>query len=176
MKNVDISEGYRIFKAEYERVCTKFIPIRRESNGIKRDAWMSDELREKLRSKHRAWHRIRSKADRVVFRKESKKLKKAIKSAKLQFEKELGERAKKDPKLIHCYIRNKLEVKEQKRVNNGLAKALAHSRRILGWIPSIPIDLCSFSDFSLLSISPKLRLSSIFCTSIETFVLVLKSG
>ena len=63
----------------------KFIPLRRDSNGIKRYAWMSDELREKLRSKHRAWHRIRSKADRVVYRKESKKLKKAIRSAKLQF-------------------------------------------------------------------------------------------
>ena len=58
---------------------------------------MSDELKEKLRSKHRAWRWIRSKADRVVYRKESKKLKKANKSAKLQFEKELGDRAKKDP-------------------------------------------------------------------------------
>ena len=109
----------------------KFIPLRRESNGIKRDAWMSDELREKLRSKHRAWHRIRSKADRVVFRKESKKLKKAIKSAKLQFEKELGERAKKDPKLIHCYIRNKLEVKEQIRVlKDKEGKLVADSKEI----------------------------------------------
>ena len=94
MKNVDISERYRIFKVEYERLCTKLIPIKKESNGIKIDAWISDELREKLRSMHRAWYRIRLKTDRVVYRKEGKKLKKANKSAKLQFEKEFGERAK----------------------------------------------------------------------------------
>ena len=55
---------------------------------------MSDVRSEKLRSKHRAWHRIRSKADRFVYRKESKKFEKAIKSAKILFQKELGERAK----------------------------------------------------------------------------------
>ena len=107
--------------------------IRRELNSIKRDAWMSDELREKLRNLHRAWHKIRSKADRIDYRKENKKLKKAIKSAQLQFEKELGERAKKDPKLIHCYIRNKIEVKEQIRVlkdkEGGLWPTVRKSRK-----------------------------------------------
>ena len=58
-------------------------------------------------------------------------MKKAIKSAKLQFEKELGERAKKDPKLIHCYIRNKLEVKEQIRVlKDKEGKLVADSKEI----------------------------------------------
>ena len=40
----EIYEGYQILKSEYERVCEKVITLKRESNGVRKEA--CDELRE----------------------------------------------------------------------------------------------------------------------------------
>ena len=51
--------------------------------------------------------------DKLEYRNQCSKLTKSIKEEKLRLERELASKAKHDPKLIHTYIRNKMDVKEQ---------------------------------------------------------------
>ena len=74
---------------------------------------MSEKIRGMIKHKQKLRYKIKSKKDKSEYRRQCIKFTKSTKKEKLKPERELASKAKRDPKLIYTYIRNKMDVKEQ---------------------------------------------------------------
>ena len=91
------------------------MPLKRNCNGRKGKGTMSKEIKGMIRQKHKLWYKIRSEKYKIEYRSQCSKLTKSIREENMRLERELASKAKHDPKLIHTYIRNKMDVKDQLR-------------------------------------------------------------
>ena len=66
-----------------------------------------------IKRKHKMWYRVKSEEDKMEYRNHCLKLTKSIRKERIRMERELASKARHDPKLIHKYIRKKMNVKEQ---------------------------------------------------------------
>ena len=76
---------------------------------------MTREVKEAVKRKHETWYRLKKKESKGEYRRVCKELKKLIFKAKNNFEKSLAAKSKKEPKLVHAYVRSKLIVKDSVR-------------------------------------------------------------
>ena len=64
-----------------------------------------------MQEKHRSWYKHKKGESKTEYRRVCKDLKKTVKKARNEFEKSIAVQSKKEPKLVHAYVRSKLTVK-----------------------------------------------------------------
>ena len=100
----DIETDWGNFKKIFHELCVKHVPKKTVSEK-NRPPWLHRELIQMIRRKKLAWKQYRlsnSAADFNTFKTLEKKVKKAVKNAKHNYEKQLSKNAKSNPKLFLC--------------------------------------------------------------------------
>ena len=123
MSGLNTQECYEIFIKKYDEACTNFVPTARPGSKRKSEPWIDNTICEIIRLKHTTWYKMNQNGNRAEYRNVSKRLKRLIYNAKKQFERDIASRSKREPKLVHAYVRSKMIVKDQIRGlknNNGV--------------------------------------------------------
>ena len=110
---------WNIFKAKIHQLCEKFVPT--SSNEapfwkLKGSVPVSIEVRKLIREKdplHRAWIRSNNANEhKTAYTKVRNKVKKLIRQANRQFEKDTARKAASSPKFFWSHVRSKLKSRE----------------------------------------------------------------
>ena len=105
----DMETDWNAFKTTLTDLCDKFIP-KKTVNEIKQPPWLKRDLLRLVRQKRAAWRAYtvsKKDADLQIFKAIQKKVKKLIKNAKHNYEKEISRNAKTNPKLFYSYLSKK---------------------------------------------------------------------
>jgi len=125
-RNLPVEKAYDAFLNEYDRLCKKFIPVRRPGNRLK-PPWLNKETTEILKTKRKLWHanqrtnwRCASliKQYKAARNESDKRIKKSVRAFEMRL---AGD--KKNPKRLFSYISSKQSVKgkiESIEDNNGM--------------------------------------------------------
>ena len=70
---------------------------------------MTREVKDAVREKHISWYGLKKGESKTN---DSRNCKKIIKRARNEFEKSIAPKLKREPKLVHAYVRSKLTVKD----------------------------------------------------------------
>jgi hypothetical protein len=112
-----VNECYNIFLSIYEGASNKFIPVFKEMSR-KEAKWMTPDIKDQIKLKHATWYRKKAKSSPETTKEYngiSRLLKLNIEKAKEEYEVNLSQMAKSDPKAIYSYVRSKQAVKENVR-------------------------------------------------------------
>ena len=103
LNGLGIEEAYSRFLCVNNNDWKEYVPIKGDANSIKRGEWISKEILNILKQKHKMWYKIRSDADKAEYRRQFMNLTNSIKKEKIKWESELASREKHNPKLIYSY-------------------------------------------------------------------------
>jgi hypothetical protein len=112
LKGLNAQQSYSKLHDIYERTCTQNIPKVREGVKKKSERWVNREVKDAVKLKHRSWYQLKKGESKTEYRRVCKDLKKTVKKARNEFEKSIAVQSKKEPKLVHAYVRSKMTVKD----------------------------------------------------------------
>ena len=113
----DIDSCYLIFVDKFHQLCEKFVPESKQS-GRTGAPWFTNEIKSIIKQKHKLWYRVKSSKSSLIkeeYIRVCKELKQKIRSSKNNYELELANRSKRDPKLVYKYVKSQQNVNEQVR-------------------------------------------------------------
>ena len=116
----DVNLDWMVFKEIFFECCNKFIPKKSVRESI-RPAWLKQDTLRLVRQKRAAWKRYRlsqNQEDFASFKELEKRVKKAVKNSKHNYERKIAKNAKSNPKQFYAY----LNTKKQNRVHLGPIK------------------------------------------------------
>ena len=110
----NLEEDWLAFKTNLENLRDSYIPKRRSK--IKNAKWVDRNVLRRTRAKSKAWKRYRklkTEASYAVYKLKLQQSVKAIRDAKVNFEKKLAQNIKHDSKSFYSHIRSKQRTKDK---------------------------------------------------------------
>ena len=86
LNGLGIEEAYTTFLSLYQNLWKEHVPLKRISNGKKRNEWMSKETLDIVRLKHKLWYKIRSDIVITKYRRKCVDLTRSIRKDKMKCE------------------------------------------------------------------------------------------
>ena len=114
VKGVNVEEDWLAFKTNLENLRDVHVPNRRNKN--RNAKWIDRNVIRRTRAKNKAWRRYRklkTETSYAVYKQKLQQSVKAIKNAKVSFEKKLAYNIKGDSKSFYSYVRNKQRTKDK---------------------------------------------------------------
>jgi Skp family chaperone for outer membrane proteins len=111
-KDRDTQECWDIFQGIVTELRDKWIPLRRQTIGNKKTKplWMNEKALAKVKKKHAAWRRYlqtRDGEEYAEYCKARNQARNATRRAVSDFEKQIAQEAKKNPKAFYRYVQSK---------------------------------------------------------------------
>ncbi|CAF0917391.1 unnamed protein product [Brachionus calyciflorus] len=128
-KNMEIDGMYERFIQIYNMGVEQFVPKFGPKFGSHRLKWLNSNLKKLSREKYHLWNKVRASKANTQLKKEYnkliKKLSKAVKKAKREFEYMIAKNSKKNPRLLFSYINRQAQCRDEIRClidQNGVPK------------------------------------------------------
>ena len=99
---IDIDSCYLIFVENFYQLCEKFVPESKQS-GLTGTPWFTNEIKSIIKQKHKLWYRVKISKSSLVkeeYIHVCKGLKQKIRLSKNNYELEIANRSKRDPKIV----------------------------------------------------------------------------
>ena len=113
-EGLDCEESFECFSKIYHELCMANIKsVKRGTLNKKSVPWISYDLRNLIRDKHKLWYNRSNPISKAQYKKICKEVKVGVKAARLTYEEKLAERSKREPKLVYKYMNGKLKSRDQ---------------------------------------------------------------
>ena len=116
----DVNYCYDLFLSQYDKTCKSNAPLKSKSIG-KGKLWCFGSVKKLIKEKNFIWRNMKksekkNKEIKHEYNRISKHVKKVIKRVVREFENDLANKSKNNPKLVYQYINSKKKVKEKIRM------------------------------------------------------------
>ena len=112
--NLDTNDSWNLVNKMLADAVKKFVPIRKRRSKNK-PMWMTTSVMKEVKKKKKLWNtykKSRQDIDLLNFQEQQKKTKNLIHRAKVEFEYNLAEGIKDNPKSFYSYVRSKQKTKD----------------------------------------------------------------
>ncbi len=116
-QNKTVQECWAINKMKLEALVEEHVPLSNPKDY--NEPWMNQTLLRQWKKKYFAWKRFtetKSHANYVLYKKETKSLKKTTRKAKRKYEKKLAKQVRHNKRAFYRYVNSKLTVRPELRV------------------------------------------------------------